>query len=203
MALADWGKGHRFAGSGDRAAIGNLVFDALRRRRSLAAQMGERHAARPGAGRRAAGARACRRTAVDRQRRRLAARARAAERGRAGRPGAARFPPMRPPAVRGDFPGLARAVLRARVRRARPPRRAPRSRAGRRSTCASTRSRPTATKVLKALAALRARADALVAAGRAPAGPRRRRPAAQRRGRGRPRQRLVRGAGRRARRSRR
>jgi 16S rRNA (cytosine967-C5)-methyltransferase len=39
-ALADWGKSHRFAGSGDRAAIGNLVFDALRRRRSLAWQMG-------------------------------------------------------------------------------------------------------------------------------------------------------------------
>src|SRR4029453_11774139 len=39
-ALADWGKSHRFAGSGDRAAIGNLVYDALRRRRSLAAQMG-------------------------------------------------------------------------------------------------------------------------------------------------------------------
>jgi 16S rRNA (cytosine967-C5)-methyltransferase len=38
-ALADWGKSHRFAGSGDRAAIGNLVFDALRRRRSLAARM--------------------------------------------------------------------------------------------------------------------------------------------------------------------
>jgi len=40
-ALADWGRAHRFAGSGDRAAIGNLVYDALRRRRSLAAQMGE------------------------------------------------------------------------------------------------------------------------------------------------------------------
>jgi 16S rRNA (cytosine967-C5)-methyltransferase len=39
-ALADWGKSHRFAGSGDRSAIANLVYDALRRRRSLAAQMG-------------------------------------------------------------------------------------------------------------------------------------------------------------------
>jgi 16S rRNA (cytosine967-C5)-methyltransferase len=38
-ALADWGKSHRFAGSGDRAAIGNLVYDALRRRRSLGFQM--------------------------------------------------------------------------------------------------------------------------------------------------------------------
>ena len=39
-ALSDWGKSHRFAGSGDRAAIGNLLYDALRRKRSLAAQMG-------------------------------------------------------------------------------------------------------------------------------------------------------------------
>lgn len=38
-ALSDWGKSHRFAGSGDRAAIGNLVYDALRRKRSLAARM--------------------------------------------------------------------------------------------------------------------------------------------------------------------
>jgi len=38
-ALADWGKSHRFAGSGDRAAIGNLVYDALRCRRSLGARM--------------------------------------------------------------------------------------------------------------------------------------------------------------------
>ncbi len=34
--LKDWGQSHRFAGSGDRVAIGNLVFDALRRRSSLA-----------------------------------------------------------------------------------------------------------------------------------------------------------------------
>jgi len=39
-ALADWGRAHRFAGSGDRAAIGTLVFDALRRRASIAARMG-------------------------------------------------------------------------------------------------------------------------------------------------------------------
>nr|WP_272211953.1 RsmB/NOP family class I SAM-dependent RNA methyltransferase [Marinicella sp. W31]MDC2877845.1 RsmB/NOP family class I SAM-dependent RNA methyltransferase [Marinicella sp. W31] len=29
-ALKDWGTSHRFAGSGDRAAIGNIVYDALR-----------------------------------------------------------------------------------------------------------------------------------------------------------------------------
>lgn len=39
-ALSDWGKAHRFAGSGDRSAIGNLVYDALRRKQSLAARMG-------------------------------------------------------------------------------------------------------------------------------------------------------------------
>lgn len=33
-ALKDWGSSHRFAGGGDRAAIGNIVYDALRRRRS-------------------------------------------------------------------------------------------------------------------------------------------------------------------------
>lgn len=36
-ALKDWGLSHRFAGSGDRAAIGDLVYDALRRRGSSAA----------------------------------------------------------------------------------------------------------------------------------------------------------------------
>ncbi|MGQ0672891.1 MAG: RsmB/NOP family class I SAM-dependent RNA methyltransferase [Hyphomicrobium sp.] len=36
MVLADWGKAHRFAGSGDRNAIGGIVYDALRRRSSIA-----------------------------------------------------------------------------------------------------------------------------------------------------------------------
>ena len=40
VALRDWGTSHRFAGSGDRTAIGNLVFDALRNKTSLAARMG-------------------------------------------------------------------------------------------------------------------------------------------------------------------
>lgn len=35
-ALKDWGLAHRFAGSGDRAAIGNIVYDALRKRLSHA-----------------------------------------------------------------------------------------------------------------------------------------------------------------------
>ncbi len=40
-ALKSWGLANRFAGAGDRAAIGNLVYDALRRRASHAALMGE------------------------------------------------------------------------------------------------------------------------------------------------------------------
>jgi 16S rRNA (cytosine967-C5)-methyltransferase len=40
IALSDWGKAHRFAGSGDRNAIGGLVYDALRRRSSIAWAMG-------------------------------------------------------------------------------------------------------------------------------------------------------------------
>jgi 16S rRNA (cytosine967-C5)-methyltransferase len=40
-ALKDWGLSHRFAGSGDRSAIGNLVFDALRRKSSSAYAMGQ------------------------------------------------------------------------------------------------------------------------------------------------------------------
>jgi 16S rRNA (cytosine967-C5)-methyltransferase len=41
VALADWGRASRFAGSGDRSAIGTLVYDVLRRKASLAAAMGE------------------------------------------------------------------------------------------------------------------------------------------------------------------
>lgn len=39
-ALTNWGRASRFAGSGDRAAVRDLVFDALRRRRSAAAMGG-------------------------------------------------------------------------------------------------------------------------------------------------------------------
>jgi 16S rRNA (cytosine967-C5)-methyltransferase len=39
-ALKDWGLAHRFAGSGDRAAIAGLVYDALRRKASAAFLMG-------------------------------------------------------------------------------------------------------------------------------------------------------------------
>jgi 16S rRNA (cytosine967-C5)-methyltransferase len=40
-ALKAWGLAHRFAGSGDRAAIAGIVYDALRRRASSAWIMGE------------------------------------------------------------------------------------------------------------------------------------------------------------------
>jgi 16S rRNA (cytosine967-C5)-methyltransferase len=40
-ALKSWGLNNRFAGAGDRAAIGNLVYDALRKRASHAWAMGQ------------------------------------------------------------------------------------------------------------------------------------------------------------------
>jgi 16S rRNA (cytosine967-C5)-methyltransferase len=39
-ALTNWGRASRYAGSGDRAAVRDLVFDALRRKRSAAARGG-------------------------------------------------------------------------------------------------------------------------------------------------------------------
>ncbi|MFD1329272.1 RsmB/NOP family class I SAM-dependent RNA methyltransferase [Mycoplana ramosa] len=44
-ALKDWGLAHRFAGSGDRAAIGNIVYDALRMKLSHAYLMNDDSAA--------------------------------------------------------------------------------------------------------------------------------------------------------------
>src|ERR1051325_9959744 len=40
-ALKDWGKAHRFAGVGDRHAIGTLVYDVLRRKNSLGHRLGQ------------------------------------------------------------------------------------------------------------------------------------------------------------------
>ncbi len=40
-ALKDWGLAHRFAGSGDRVAIGSLAIDALRKKASLAHMMAD------------------------------------------------------------------------------------------------------------------------------------------------------------------
>ncbi len=40
QSLKDWGASHRFAGSGDRARIASLVYDALRSRSSIAWRMG-------------------------------------------------------------------------------------------------------------------------------------------------------------------
>lgn len=49
-ALKDWGLAHRFAGSGDRAAIGNIVYDALRMKLSHAYLMDDDSAASLGLG---------------------------------------------------------------------------------------------------------------------------------------------------------
>ena len=40
-ALKDWGISHRFAGSGDRSAIGNIVYDTLRKKASQAWRMND------------------------------------------------------------------------------------------------------------------------------------------------------------------
>ncbi|MEO0636034.1 MAG: RsmB/NOP family class I SAM-dependent RNA methyltransferase [Pseudomonadota bacterium] len=45
VALRDWGSNHRFAGSGDRSAIGNLAYDALRLASSSAWLAGENSSA--------------------------------------------------------------------------------------------------------------------------------------------------------------
>ena len=37
VALTNWGRANRYAGSGDRAAVRDIVYDVLRCRRSLAA----------------------------------------------------------------------------------------------------------------------------------------------------------------------
>ena len=60
-AMKDWGLGHRFAGSGDRAAISSLVYDALRKKSSSAWIMGEVDPARRDPRRAEADARARRR----------------------------------------------------------------------------------------------------------------------------------------------
>jgi 16S rRNA (cytosine967-C5)-methyltransferase len=44
-ALKDWGLSRRFAGSGDRAAVGNIVYDALRMKLSHAYLMDDDSAA--------------------------------------------------------------------------------------------------------------------------------------------------------------
>ena len=192
-ALADWGKNHRFAGSGDRSAIGNLVYDALRRRRSLAAQMGSDTPARLAL---AAAPRALGQSveaviasadgsphALD-----------AVERGRAGRP-LARPSARHPRRYPGRHPRLARPLVPARIRR-----RGGRGRSGARPAGPGryARQRPQGRPRARAEGArpLLRRADALLAGRRAHRRPRGSRPPAQRRGRDRARQGLVRGAGR-------
>ena len=192
-ALADWGKSHRFAGSGDRSAIGNLVYDALRRRRSLAAQMGSD---------------ASRALALAAAPRALGQSVEAVIASADGSPHALAplseaeqaalsraLPPDTPADILGDIPdwlapsfqrafGDAMAAGRRGARPARPGRRA-RQRPEGRPRARAEGARP-----------LLRRADPLLARRRTHRRPRRRRPPAQRRGRDRPRQGLVRGAGR-------
>ena len=113
--LKDWGLSHRFAGSGDRAGIAGLVYDALRRRASSAYLMGEdtpravvlgmlvreRGLDLDAVARLADGARLCA-AAADRRR------ARAARRRRSRR---------RAAACARRLSGMARSVSRPRVRR--------------------------------------------------------------------------------------
>jgi len=100
-ALKAWGLGHRFAGSGDRAAIAGLVYDALRRRASAAWIMGAGNSPRDPA--RHAQARARSRQRRDRpagQRRAICSRS--VERRRAQAPGRGRLAGA-PPHIVGDI----------------------------------------------------------------------------------------------------
>ena len=141
-ALKDWGLAHRFAGSGDRAAIAGLTYDTLRRRASSAFIMGgdspraivlgmlrlERGLDADAIARLADGVRHSPAPLDDAERARLDA---------ADLSGA-------PPWVAGDYPEWLDPYL-ARVFGDERAEEAARWRAVRRSTCASIRSRATAT----------------------------------------------------------
>ena len=137
-ALKDWGLSHRFAGSGDRAAIAGLVYDALRRRASAAFLMGEAtpRAVLLGMLARERGLDA---EAIARLCRRLALCAAAARPTASARGSAARQPRRRAAAC------VAATIRNGSIRTSRAPsamsarRRARRWRRARRSICASTR----------------------------------------------------------------
>ena len=115
-ALKDWGLAHRFAGSKDRSAIGALVFDALRRRASAACIMGEEspRAIILGALRLTRGLDLAEVEALFSGEAHAPAPLDEAERERFG----AGEPRRRARPCRGRFSGMARAVLRRRLRRA-------------------------------------------------------------------------------------
>ena len=152
-AMKDWGLAHRFAGSGDRAAISGLVYDALRKEKLVRLDHGRGRARAP-----KSWARSSRRTASTSRRSPRCSPARAtlpatlteAERARL----AAADLSGAPAHVAGDFPEwLAPSSRRA---SALPPRRrAGRWLSARRSICASTSSRPRATRRSRALAHLK------------------------------------------------
>ena len=137
QALKDWGLSHRFAGSGDRAAIAGLVYDALRRKASSAWIMGADTPRAVLLGMLRARARArCRsdREAV----RRRALRARAADRRRARAP-ARREPRRRAAACASATIPNGSTPISPRRSATSAPRRARRWPRARRSICASTR----------------------------------------------------------------
>ena len=141
-ALKDWGLAHRFAGSSDRAAIAGLVYDALRRKSSSAWLMGEAspRAVLIGMLHRERGLDVAAIEALCSGARFAPAPLTEAERAAL----ATRQARERAAARSGRLSGLARSASCAGLRRGTRAPRAPRWRAGRRSTCASTRSSPSA-----------------------------------------------------------
>ena len=140
-----WGLAHRFAGSGDRAAIAGLVYDALRRRASSAYPDGRRDAARGPARHAQARARARRRgdRAACRTARAIAP-APLTDDERARLDGADLA--GAPRACRRRLSGMARRRISPAPSATTARRRAPRSPRARRSICASIRSRASASR---------------------------------------------------------
>ena len=143
-ALKDWGLAHRFAGSGDRAAIAGLLYDALRRKASSAFMMGEStpRAALLGMLRLE---RKLDLDAIAQPGRRQPLCAVAAHR-RGARAARCREPRRRAAVGRGRLSGMARSAASPRPSATSAPRKARRWPRARRSICASTRSRRRARK---------------------------------------------------------
>ena len=161
-ALKSWGLAHRFAGSGDRAAIAGLVYDALRRRASSAWIMGadSPRAILLGMLKRERGLDT---DAIEKLADGVALCARAAQRGRAPRARHDRHG-RRAAACAGRLSGMARAAFHARLRR--------RPRGGGRGAGRARAARPArqhaeggARPGRRDAVRLEARADALVALG--------------------------------------
>ncbi len=145
--LEGLGPAHRFAGSGDRAAIAGLVYDTLRRKASASSCDGRDDAARDGA--RHVAARAQARWGCDRAaRRRRPLRAGSADRRRARAARRQRRSTARRPGSPATIPnGSMRHLPRCSAMSV--SRKAPRCPHARRSICGSTHSRASARKPLQ------------------------------------------------------